>query len=58
MKILTAVLFAGLAFSAVPAASAPQTEAPRPDPASYPFHVGERSSTPPSWAFSGSAPRV
>lgn len=42
MKILTAALFAGLTFSAVPAASAPQTEAPRPDPAGYPFHVGER----------------
>ena len=42
MKILTAALFAGLTFSAVPAAPAPQTEAPRPDPASYPFHVGER----------------
>lgn len=42
MKILTAALFAGLTFSAVPAVSAPQTESPRPDPASYPFHVGER----------------
>lgn len=42
MKILTAAAFAGLTFSAVPAASAPQAEAPLPNPASYPFHVGER----------------
>jgi len=42
MRIVTAALLTGLMFSAAPAASAPQTEAPRPSLASYPFRVGER----------------
>jgi Protein of unknown function (DUF3108) len=42
MRIVPAALLTGLMFSAAPAASAPQTEAPRPGLASYPFRVGER----------------
>jgi hypothetical protein len=43
MKTWTALAILGLSLSAVPAVSAPQAATPpRPDPAGYPFHVGER----------------
>lgn len=42
MKALTTAALAGLMFGAAPVIAAPQTEAPKPNPANYPFHVGER----------------
>ena len=42
MKVFTVAAMTGLMFSAAPAVRAPQVEAPRVDPASYPFKVGER----------------
>jgi hypothetical protein len=43
MKLLTAAVVTSLSLGAVPAVSAPRADLPqRPDPVSYPFHVGER----------------